>query len=211
MGGGVGQAHVPQVQAARTGGVSSEDLLRAQLYRLLARYLTSPPTDEDLAVGAKLTGDDSTLGRAVRAFAGVCARCDAAAAADEYQNLFIGLVRGELVPYGSYYLTGFLHEKPLAKLRQDMSRLGIERDASVRDPEDHISSVCEIMAGLIDGAFGPPLSAQEQKRFYSAHIGSWAPVFFRDLEVAKSSVLYATLASVGRTFLEIEEGAFALV
>jgi TorA maturation chaperone TorD len=211
----VAEAHVPEVQTARkndvAGGTSTEDMLRAQLYRLLARYLTSPPTDSGLAAGAKLVGDDSELGRAIAALATVCARCDAATAADEYQNLFIGLVRGELVPFGSYYLTGFLHEKPLAKLRQDMSRLGIAREASVRDPEDHIASVCEMMAGLIDGAFASPLSPQEQKRFYTAHVGSWAPLFFRDLESAKSSALYATLGSVGRIFLEIEEGAFAMV
>ena len=210
----IGRDDVPQAHTAQASGVveglAAEDMLRAQVYRLLARFLTSPPTDAELKAGAELVGDDSTLGRAVAAFARVCARCDAGAVAEEFQTLFIGLVRGELVPYGSYYLTGFLHEKPLAKLRQDMSRLGIERDASVRDPEDHIASVCETMAGLIDGTFGQPQSLEEQKRFFAAHIGSWAHVFFRDLEIAKSSVLYATLGSVGGAFLKIEEGAFAM-
>jgi TorA maturation chaperone TorD len=186
-------------------------MLRAQVYRLIARFLTSPPTDADLGAASALVGNDSALGQAIKALARVCARSNAATVAEEYQILFIGLVRGELVPYGSYYLTGFLHEKPLAKLRQDMNRLGIEREASVRDPEDHIASLCEIMAGLIDGTFGQPLSLEEQKRFFAAHIGSWAHVFFRDLEIAKASVLYAALGSVGRAFLEIEEGAFDMV
>ena len=206
---------MPQAQAAHVsdavGGPATEDMLRAQLYRLVARFLTSPPSDADLAAGATLVGGDSALGRAVTAFARYCGRSSAAAVTEEYQTLFIGLARGELIPYGSYYLTGFLHEKPLAKLRQDMSRLGIERDASVCEPEDHIASVCEAMAGLIDGSFAAPLSLEAQKQFYSTHIGSWAHVFFRDLEVAKSSVLYAALASVGRAFLEVEEGAFAMI
>ena len=188
-----------------------EDRLRAQIYRLLARFLSSPPTAADLEAGAKLTGDDSELGRAITAFARVCARSQATTVAEEYHDLFIGLVRGELVPYGSYYLTGFLHEKPLAKLRQDMGRLGVEREQDVAEPEDHIASLCEMMAGFIDGSFGRALTLEEQKAFYTAHIGCWAPVLFRDMEVAKVSILYATLASVGRVFLAIEEGAFAMV
>src|SRR4029453_4869731 len=85
--------------------VAPEDMLRAQCYRLLARFLSSPPTAADLADGARLTGDDSDLGRAISAFAHVCARSQVAAVAEEYHDLFIGLARGELVPFGSYYLT----------------------------------------------------------------------------------------------------------
>ena len=167
-------------------------------------------TAADLAAGSKLVGDDSDLGRAISAFAHVSARAQPATVAEEFHDLFVGLVRGELVPYGSYYLTGFLHEKPLAKLRQDMGRLGVERDPDVLDPEDHIASLCEMMAGFIDGSLGRELSLEQQKAFFTAHIGSWAPVLFRDMEAAKASVLYATLGSVGRIFLEIEEGAFAM-
>jgi TorA maturation chaperone TorD len=191
--------------------IAPEDMLRAQCYRLLARFLSSPPAGADLAAGARLAGDDSDLGRAISAFAHVCGRSQAATVGEEYQDLFIGLVRGELVPFGSYYLTGFLHEKPLAKLRQDMSRLGVEREQNVAEPEDHIASLCEMMAGFIDGSLGRPLALEEQKAFYSTHIGNWAPVLFRDMEAAKVSILYATLGSVGRVFLGIEEGAFAMV
>jgi TorA maturation chaperone TorD len=203
-------AHPAHTQSFEEGP-APEDRLRAQLYRLIARFLSSPPTAATLEVGAALSGDASELGRAITAFAHVCSRSRAASVAEEYHDLFIGLVRGELVPYGSYYLTGFLHEKPLAKLRQDMGQLGVERDPSVLDPEDHIASLCEMMAGFIDGSLGHGLSLEQQKSFFTAHIGSWAPVLFRDMEEAKASVLYATLGSVGRIFLEIEEGAFAMV
>jgi TorA maturation chaperone TorD len=190
--------------------IASEDLLRAQCYRLLARFLSSPPTTDDLVGAARLSGDETEFGRAVSAFARVCAGSNAAGVAAEYHDLFIGLARGEIVPYGSYYLTGFLHEKPLSKLRQDMARLGVEREQGVAEPEDHIASVCEMMAGFIDGALGSPLSLEEQKAFFAAHIGSWAAVLFRDMEEAKASVLYAALGSVGRAFLAIEERAFAM-
>lgn len=199
--------------AQRVEAVSSvapEDVLRAQVYRLLARFLSAPPSQSDLAAAAALEGDDTDLGRAISTFAHIAGRSEPAQAADEYQDLFIGLPRGELVPFGSYYLTGFLHEKPLAKLRQDMTRLGIARDPAVKETEDHIASLCEMMAGVIDGAFGAPLSPQEQKRFFETHVGCWAPYFFRDLQQAKSSVLYSALGSVGSIFLEIEEGAFRL-
>lgn len=191
--------------------VASEDMLRARCYRLLARFLSSPPTTHDLEGAARLSGDDSELGRAISAFTRVSAGSTAANVAAEYQDLFIGLARGELVPYGSYYLTGFLHEKPLSKLRQDMARLGVEREDGVAEPEDHIASVCEMMAGFIDGSLGCVLSLEEQKAFFAAHVGSWAPVLFRDMEEAKTSVLYAALGSVGRAFLAVEERAFAMV
>ena len=191
--------------------VAPEDLLRAQMYRLLVRFLSAPPTPGDLRTAAALKGNDSVLGRTISTFARLAGHASPAAVREEYYVLFIGLGRGELVPYGSYYLAGFLHEKPLAKLRQDMERLGIARDPEVRDPEDHIASLCEMMAGLIEGRFGAPLPLAEQRRFFETHLGSWAGYFFRDLEAAQSSGLYAALGTVGRTFLEIEEGAFALV
>ncbi|MGE0613108.1 MAG: molecular chaperone, partial [Hyphomicrobiales bacterium] len=128
----------------------------------------------------------------------------------EYHDLFIGEGRGELLPYGSYYLTGFLNEKPLARLRNDMAALGIARDPSVREPEDHIAALLDMMAGLITGEFGDPASVAEQKRFFETHLSSWVDHFFADLEGAKSSVLYAALGTVGRRFIEIEETAFSM-
>jgi TorA maturation chaperone TorD len=191
--------------------IAPEEMLRAHLYRLLACFLSGPPAEGVLRAAAALKGDQSALGRAIATFARLAGQAHPLSVKDEYQDLFIGLGRGELVPYGSYYLAGFLQEKPLAKLRQDMERLGLARGAEVRDPEDHIASLCEMMAGLIEGHFGQPLPVAEQRRFFDAHLGSWAGYFFRDLEAAKSSRLYAALGTVGRTFLEIEEGAFALV
>lgn len=202
---------IKEAQRDMPAGLAPEDELRAHLYRLLARFLANSPDKHNLQIGAAMRGDATDLGQAVHSFAHLCARTPPEKAAREYHDLFIGLGRGELLPFGSYYLTGFLHEKPLAKLRNDMARLGIARAPSVKEPEDHIAALMDMMAGLILGDFGHLASLQEQRRFFEAHISSWAGHFFADLEAAKASVLYAALGAVGGRFMTIEETAFAMV
>ena len=140
--------------------VDSEDALRGQVYRLLSRLLAAPPDRAVLDLVSGMEGDDTPLGRGIAALAARAAITSPEAAADEYGDLFIGVGRGELVPFASYYLTGFLNEKPLARLRGEMARLGIARADDVKEPEDHIAALCEMMAGLIEGSFGDPATAQ---------------------------------------------------
>ncbi len=192
------------------GTLASEDALRAQMYRFLARLLSAPADESLLKSISEMEGDETALGKAMLSFAKMAQKVDLTQAEEEYHDLFIGVSRGELLPYGSYYLTGFLHEKPLSKLRNDMARLGIARDADHKEPEDHIASLMDMMAGLITGEFGDPAPLAEQKTFFEAHISSWASHFFADLEGAKSSVLYAALGSIGRSFMEIEATAFSM-
>jgi TorA maturation chaperone TorD len=189
---------------------AEEDALRVQLYRLIAQYLSAPPSDQDLALAAGLSASAGTpLGDAVTALSRAASATNAGSEADAYQNLFIGLVRGIFVPYGSYYLTGFLHEKPLARLRADMNTLGIARQEDVSEPEDHIASVMEMMAGLIAGHFGV-VPFDVQRRFFEAHVGSWAGHFLRDLSVDETSPFYGALGTLGLRFIEVEERAFAM-
>jgi TorA maturation chaperone TorD len=187
-----------------------EDRVRADIYNFLAAYLITKPDAAALAVASALTGDDSEFGRAFAALSRIAGKIAAHEAADEYDALFIGLGRGELLPYGSYYLTGFLNEKPLAKLRNTMQALGIERQDQVKEPEDHIGSLMEMMAGLISGRYGKPASITIQRDFFMAHIEPWAGHFFKDLEAAKSSRLYQPIGAIGRLFMEIEKSAFAM-
>jgi TorA maturation chaperone TorD len=114
------------------------------------------------------------------------------------------------MPYASYYLTGFLHEKPLSLLRDDMRRHGIRRADTVKEPEDGIASLCEMMGGMIRGRFGPAVDLAGQREFFGRHIAPWAGHFFTDLERAKGSLLYAPVGTVGRTFMQIEKDAFRL-
>ena len=143
--------------------ILAEDRLRADQYQLLAGFLAAPPEAGLLQVASAFAGDDTEYGRALAELADRAGRTTPAAASREYHDLFIGIGRGELIPYASYYRTGFLNEKPLAQLRGDMARLGIARAETVKEPEDHISALCEMMAGLITGAFGAPLDLAAQR------------------------------------------------
>ncbi len=190
--------------------VPEEDGLRADLYDLLAALLARPPDAGMLRTCAGLDGDATPLGRAIGALARVAGATGPAAARAEFDALFVGLGRGELLPYASYYLTGFLNEKPLAKLRRDMRGLGIERAGGVFEPEDGVASLMEMMAGLIRGRFGAPATLVRQRDFFATHVGPWAGHFFADLEGARGSVLYAPVGAAGRAFMEIEREAFRM-
>jgi TorA maturation chaperone TorD len=183
---------------------------RAVLYGLLSRFLAAPPDRDLLARVAGLGGDATPIGTALGELAAKARAADAARAREEYHALFVGLGRGELVPYASWYLTGFLFERPLAELREDLARLGIARAEGNPEPEDHIASVLEVMAGLIEGRFGDGGLAG-QKAFFERHIDPWVLRFFADLEQATSADLYRPVARLGRALLEIERVAFGML
>ncbi len=188
----------------------SDEALRAQLYRFLANLLSKPASEADLNAAGTLSGDETAIGCAINGLAKAARQTSETDVAEQFQDLFIGIGRGEFVPFGSYYLTGFLHEKPLAKLRTDLAELGLARDDSFSEPEDHISAELETMACLIDGSLGPMLILSAQNTFFDKHLGSWAPHFFRDLSETDTSKFYAAVGTVGVAFMEIEKQAFAM-
>jgi TorA maturation chaperone TorD len=190
--------------------ISEEDQLRAGWYALLAQLLSREPGNDLLQMLRGLEGDESELGKGIRALAAAARGTTVASAEREFFDLFIGVGQGELLPYASYYLTGFLNEKPLARLRGDMARLHIARADDVKEPEDHIAALCEMMSGLITGGFGAPANPAEQRRFFDTHIGCWAPRFFEDLQGAQSAVLYMPVGTIGRQFMAIEVQAFEM-
>ena len=191
-------------------GPSDEDALRARLYDLLSVLLRKPPSGEFLNSVASLTGDDSAMGKAINALARMAQVTSPEKIDAEFHRLFIGLGRGELLPYASYYITGFLNEKPLAKLRGDMASLGMVRDASAYEPEDNIGSLCEMMSAMIMGRFGDPVPLERQKDFFFTHLAPWAEHFFSDLEGAQGSVFYAPVGTVGAEFIRIETHSFRM-
>ena len=196
--------------APDTPAIAEEDRMRADLYNFLGVILSRPPDEMLLAQTKSLVGDDSELGDAIQSLAKVAALSKPRAVESEFTKLFIGLGRGELLPYASYYLTGFLNEKPLAILRQDMTANGMARAENVFEPEDNIASLMEMLGALIVGRFGKPADLVRQKTFFNKHIGPWAGHFFSDLEGAKNSVFYAPVGTVGRLFMEIEAEVFRL-
>jgi len=187
----------------------AENQYRAGAYSMLAALLRQPPRQEVLDVVTGLAGmveekDDfavamSMLGLAARAATPV--ELD-----DEYHALFIGLGRGELVPYGSWYLTGFLMEKPLSVLRNDLASMGFARNDGTCEPEDHIAALCEVMALLINEA----RSLGEQTQFFDAHMSSWVGQFFTDLSEAKSAVFYRSVARFGKAYFDFEKQYLAM-
>lgn len=198
----------PDLYAEKLGATDDIAVARAREYALLAALLTRAPDAALLKRLARLEGGQSPLAAAHAALAAAAAASDAGTVEREYFDLFIGVGRGELLPYASFYLTGFLHERPLARLRADLEAMGIERAEAQSEPEDHAAILCEVMAGMIDGAFASP--AAEQRRFFDQHLAPWMARFFADLEGAKAAKLYRPVGTIGRLFIDIEMQAFAL-
>ena len=188
--------------------IDEVDAARAQEYALLSVLLARAPNAALLERLGTLRGDASPLGLAHAALADAASRTNVERSEREYFNLFIGLGRGELLPYGSYYLTGFLHERPLARLREDLGRLGIERVEGQAEPEDHAAILCEIMAGLASRRF--PAAAGADRQIFEQHLAPWIGRFFADLERAEAADFYRRVGMLGRVFIEIETEALAL-
>ncbi len=186
--------------------VDPMDAERARLFALLGRLLSEPPDAALLGGLASLRGDGSSLGVALGRLAEAAAGTDAASVAREHFALFVGVGRGELLPYASYYLTGFLHERPLAELRGTLALLGIVRADGMVEPEDHLGFCCEVMAGLLEGRFG----GETPEAFFARHLAPWAERCFADIAVADSAAFYKAVGLLGRTIIEIEQAAAAL-
>jgi TorA maturation chaperone TorD/DNA-binding transcriptional regulator YdaS (Cro superfamily) len=182
------------------------DAARAQEYALLATLLSSAPSRALLERIAQLRYDATPLGRGHAALADAAAIAVAADVEREYFDLFVGLGRGEVLPYASYYLTGFLNERPLSRLRDDLAALGIERVADNFEPEDHAATLCEIMAGFAAGRFAA--SPEAQRAFFEKHVSRWMSRLFTDIEKAESAKFYRSVGTLGRVFLDIESEAF---
>lgn len=189
--------------------VAEEQVYRAGAYQLLAALLRDVPERnvlEHVTQLAALQDPRDELALAM-SMLGLAARDTAPHRIDdEFHALFIGLGRGELVPYGSWYLTGFLMEKPLALLRNDLAVLGYERTATTCEPEDHVAALSEVMAMLIRD----DQSLQTQARFFETHLATWVDRFFADLSNAKQAVFYRAVGRFGRAFMELERNYLSM-
>ena len=190
--------------------LESEQRYRASAYALLAALLRSPP---DQALLDHLTtlspagdADLDELGQAMAALATAGKGADLAALEQEYNDLFIGLGRGEVVPFGSWYLTGFLMEQPLSELRDDLRTLGFERNESVKEPEDHAAAIFEVFSVMISDAH----SLSQQLVFFNKHMRPWLERFFGDLGKARSAEFYQQVAQFGAAFIQLESAYLSM-
>ena len=188
--------------------VDEIDQARAQEYALLAVLLSRSPDAEMIGRLALLRGDASPLGVAHAELGEAAVRTNEESAGREYFDLFAGLGKGLLLPYASHYLEGSLYGRALARLRETLQQLGIERAAGHSEPEDHAALICEIMAGLVGGDIAGPVGADRE--FFEKHLAPWIRRFFVDLEKAESVDFYAHVGSLGRIFVDVETEAFAL-
>ncbi len=197
-------------------GVQTEQQYRASAYSILAALLRGIPSKDVLAhvaefakVHAENVEEDELL-LSMSALGLAAQSSDTSDVDDEYHILFVGLGRGELIPYGSWYLTGFLMEQPLSILRDDLKILGYERDESVVEPEDHVAALCEVMAMLITESAGAGQKEnlgkdETQVIFFEKHIKTWMGRFFKDLSEADSAVFYRAVGRFGAAFINFEK------
>ncbi|MGB5474303.1 MAG: molecular chaperone TorD family protein [Gammaproteobacteria bacterium] len=193
-----------------SASLESGEQARADIYRLLGALLSGPPAAALLEMLRDITPEDVETGAAMtaawQALRSAAEDTVPAELEDEYFNLFIGLGRGELVPYASFYIHGFLMEKVLASLRDELAALGITRREGVAEPEDHAAAVCEIM-GMIIASHGLHL---QQLAFFETYIGSWLGCFFEDLNKAEKADFYRAVALLGQQFLAVERQYFSM-
>ena len=190
--------------------LDEEQLYRASAYGLIAALLRSTPDQEmldrltGLSPGIVPEGDELLLAMSTLALSAELHT--PASIDDEYHDLFIGLGKGEVVPYGSWYLTGFMMEKPLSDLRDDLAILGYVRNSSVVEPEDHVAALCEVISLMITE--GSNLSIQ--RNFFQSHIASWMSRFFADLSETRSAVFYKSVGRFGTAFIAFEKEYFSM-
>ena len=186
--------------------VSENDQLRADIYQLLAALLRRQPSPELLAFLSGLeidADDDSDMTKAWVGLKLAAEQFTSEQLEDEYFNIFLGVGSGEILPYGSWFMTGSLMDKPLALLRNDLMQLGFEREEEVKEPEDHVAALCEVMGTLILEAPG-----YRQLAFYQRHMGSWIARFCDSLAKTPSAAFYATVAELAKAFFVIEANEF---
>ena len=190
---------------------------RAGLYRLLGAALSHPPTPQLLGAIQGLRGHEAStpVGAALTALTHAAWATPLDVAVRQYDVIFVGVARGELMPYASFYLTGFLHDRPLARLREDLAALGFVATPGHPDPEDHAGTLCELMGELVAGGQASPQETgpqaiELQRRFFRRHMVPWIGQFFLDLESFRGSDFYSSVGLLGRAFFDVECLAFEM-
>lgn len=190
--------------------LDEEQQHRAAVYSLIAALLRQRPDQALLEHLSTLPAQDSVEGDdllVAMSMLSLSARVHTAESIEnEFHNIFIGLGKGEVVPYASWYLTGFLMEKPLSELRDDLQKLGFERSGETSEPEDHAAALCEVISLLISEG----IDLEEQRHFFQSHMVNWMESFFSDLSEARSAVFYKAVGRFGKAFIAFENEYFSM-
>jgi len=192
-----------------------EETARAEVYGLLAALFYAPPSPDLLAQLRVAVTEAPAAGGFLeepwRQFVGTVRALSDPQVAAEYEALFGGIGKPEIYLFGSWYLSGFLNEKPLAALRGDLSALGLVRDESMSETEDHFACVCEVMRYLIAGDDAGVANLTQQQKFFSDHVQSWAPTMCEAITAHPKARFYAALAGFTAAFVSVETQGFDLM
>jgi TorA maturation chaperone TorD len=205
----------PDAALSYASADDADELARADLYGLLARLWLAPPDAallQQFALaamqppepGGHLDAPWSALVAALRA-------TDAVAAAVEYDALFQGIGKPEILLYGSYYLSGYLNERPLVALRADLQRLRLARDESRGETEDHLAYLFEVMRWLIGGDEVEVCNLEQQRRFFRSHLQPWVEAMCDSVEAHPRARTWRALAAFTRAFMQVEAQAFDML
>lgn len=198
-----------------TSTALDEEVARAELYGLLARLWYAAP-DAELLEAFQVAPTEAPAAGAFleepwRQLVGVARETDAASAHAEYDALFGGIGKPEIYLFGSHYLSGFLNDKPLARLRGDLAGLGLALDDAVYETEDHVACLFEVMRYLIAGDDAAVANLARQQVFFSAHLRSWLPALCEVVSQHPKARFYAALAVLTQAFAEVESQGFDML
>ena len=192
-----------------------EDAVRADVWGLLAQLFIEAPSPQVLSLLVGMRGSDnaeeSALQLAWSHFLSTAATVTPEQVRDEFESLFGGTGRPAVYVYGSFYLAGALHEKPLARLRADLQVIGLSRRMDLGESEDHFAVLAETMRFLIAGDDPAVCTLTRQRDLYQSHIQPWGAQMCEAIEGDRSAHFYRALAAFTREFLQVEQMAFDLL
>lgn len=192
-----------------------EETARAELYGLLAQLYYSAPAPGLLATlrvaVTQAPAEGGLLEEPWQQLVGAARAREDAAIAAEFERLFGGMGKPEVFLYGSHYLSGFLNEKPLARLRTDLDALGLARSEAMPETEDHLAYLCEAMRYLIAGDDMAVCNLTTQRDFFAAHLQPWVLALCDVLEAHPAAAFYGALARFTRAFVAIEAQGFDML
>lgn len=208
----------PDAGRADTPGHSSaldEEIARAEVYGLLSQLYYAPPAPQ-LVDALRVAVTEAPAAGAFleepwREVVALARAMDDEAVAAEYDALFGGVGKPEVYLFGSYYLSGFLNDRPVARLRADLAALGLQPQASVSETEDHIAYLCEVMRYLIAGDDVAVANLARQREFFNVHIQPWVNTLCEAIARHPRSRFYRALAGFTQAFTSVEAQGFDLL
>jgi TorA maturation chaperone TorD len=197
------------------GSALDEETARSELYGLLAHVYYAQPAIEFIA-NLRLAATEAPVAGGFleepwRALVGVARDMSDGQIAAEFDTLFGGVGKPEVYLYGSHYLSGFLNEKPLARLRTELASLGLARDEAMSETEDHMAYLCEVMRYLIAGDDVAVANLTRQQAFFAAHIQPWVFTLCDSLQQHPKARFYAAVAALTRAFMSVEAQGFDML